>query len=333
MIEILYWFAFFLCTGIITFCGSRLSKYGDIIAEKTGLSATWIGIILMATVTSLPELITGISSVTYAEAPDIAVGDILGSCIFNMLILSLIDIQYRPAPITSMAHHGHILSAGLCLLLLTVVSLGLFLGERIYPFGWIGPYTLIFIFLYLVGMKLIYVYEKKRLSKYIKERAIKYEDIYTKKAVFKYVLNATFVIVAAILLPEIGKGIAEITGLGQTFVGNILIAFTTSLPEVVVTFSAVKIGAIELAIGNLFGSNLFNIFVLGIDDIFYFKGPLLSYVNKSHIVSALSAMAMISIAIIGITYRAERKKLFLAWDSLGLILVYLINVMLLYSLY
>ncbi|MEK7864442.1 MAG: sodium:calcium antiporter, partial [Nitrospirota bacterium] len=73
------WFGFFICTSLIVYSGTKLSKYGDIIAEKTGMSRTWIGLVLMASVTSLPELVTGISSVTYAGVPDIAVGDVLGS--------------------------------------------------------------------------------------------------------------------------------------------------------------------------------------------------------------------------------------------------------------
>lgn len=335
IIEIITYFsAFLMATGVITFCGSRLSKYGDIIAEKLGLSRTWIGVILLATVTSLPELITGISSVTYADVPDIALGDILGSCVFNLLILAFLDMQFRGSPVTSLAHHGHILSASLGILLFIITALSLFLKDKIFPLGWIGPYTLIFILTYFIGVKMIYIYEKRQFARYIKEKAIelKYEEISTKKAIIHYAINGFFVIITAIFLPIIGEGLAEATGLGQSFIGTIFIAMTTSLPEVVVTLSAAKIGAIDLAIGNLFGSNLFNIFILGIDDIFYVKGPLLYYVNENHIISALSASAMTSVAIMGLIYRAEKKKFFIAWDSLIIIMLYLINMMLLYTL-
>jgi cation:H+ antiporter len=120
--------------------------------------------------------------------------------------------------------------------------------------------------------------------------------------------------------------------LGQTFVGNIFIAFSTSLPEVVVSVSAVKMDAVDLAIGNLFGSNIFNIFILALDDLFFIKGPILSFVQTSHTVSALSAITMTAIAIIGLTYRTEKKRLFLAWDSIGIVLVYVVNLMLLYMM-
>jgi len=330
----LLWIGFIICTLIIVYSGTKLSKYGDIIAEKTGLGRAWIGLVLMASVTSLPELVTGISSVTYAGVPDIAVGDVLGSCVFNMLIIAILDAIYRIMPISAKAHQGHILSAGFGIILLSIVGISLFLGKSISPLGWIGPYSLLFMIIYFIAIKLVFSYEKRQIAAYMKEMAVelKYKDILTKTAIVNYSINALVVIIAATFLPKIGEGIAETTGLGQTFVGNIFIAISTSLPEVVVSISAVKIDAIDLAIGNLFGSNIFNIFILAIDDIFFTKGPLLSFVNPNHIISALSAIAMTTVAIIGLTYRSEKRLLFLAWDSIGIVLVYMINLMLLYML-
>ncbi|HDH02204.1 MAG TPA: sodium:calcium antiporter [Nitrospirae bacterium] len=326
------WTGFVLCTLLIVYSGSKLSKYGDVIAEKTGLSRTWVGLVLLASVTSLPELVTGITSVTYTGTPDIAVGDILGSCVFNMLILAMLDAAYRPLPISTKAHQGHILSAGFGLLLISIVAMSIFAGTAIDPIGWIGPYTLLIIVIYFIAMRTVFYYEKRKIAAFIKETVqLRYEDISTRTAIIHYSINAMAVIIAAVFLPEIGKGIAETTGLGQTFTGNIFIAISTSLPEVVVSLAALRIDAVDLAIGNLFGSNIFNIFILAIDDIFFTKGPILSFTNTNHIISALSAITMITIAIIGLTYRSTKKPLFLAWDSLGILLVYIINLMLLYA--
>ena len=161
---------------------------------------------------------------------------------------------------------------------------------------------------------------------------LKYEDISVKTAILKFSVNAVFVIIAAVFLPKVGEGIAESTGLGQTFVGSIFIAIVTTIPEVVVSIAAVRIGAIDLAMGNLFGSNIFNIFILAIDDLFFIKGPMLSFVNQNHIISALFAIAMTSTAIIGLTYRAEKRTLFLALDSIVIMLFYIANLMSLYML-
>ena len=102
----LLWIGFIACTAVIVYSGTRLSKYGDVIAEKTGLGRAWIGVVLMASVTSLPELVTGITSVTYANVPDIAVGDVLGSCVFNMLILAFLDVLYKTMPVFNKGQSG-----------------------------------------------------------------------------------------------------------------------------------------------------------------------------------------------------------------------------------
>jgi cation:H+ antiporter len=327
-----FWIGFIVCSAVIIYCGHKLSRYGDIIAEKTGMGRTWIGVVMMATVTSLPELVTGLSSVSFSGVPDIAVGDALGSCVFNMLILAVLDALYRPMPICTKAHQGHILSAGFGILLLGIIGISLTLGSRIDPIGWIGPSTFLVIAIYFVAVRMIYYYEKKRIAEFIKERAVelKYEHIPMRSAAVNYAVNAFGVIMAAVFLPTIGAGLAGQTGLGQSFVGNIFIAVSTSLPEVVVSISAVRIDAIDLAIGNLLGSNIFNIFILALDDMFFTQGPLLAVANHAHMISALNAIIMTVIAVIGLTYRAERKTLFLAWDSMGILLMYIVNVMMLY---
>lgn len=323
-----------LCSAAIVYSGKRLSQYGDVIAEKTGLGGTWIGVVLMASVTSLPELVTGISSVTYANLPDIAAGDVLGSCVFNILILAVLDALHGTKPLSGRAHHGNILSAAFGVLLLCLIAASILLGDREIRIGWVGYYSLASAGIYFIAIRMVYSYEKRQLSHFVKEVAdeLKYRDIPMKTAVRNYTLNAFVVAAAAVFLPKIGAGIAAATGLGQTFVGNIFIAISTSLPEVVVSIAAVKAGAVDLAIGNLFGSNIFNIFILALDDFFFVKGPLLSFVNSSHAISALSAAIMTSIAIIGLTYRAEKKRLIVAWDSAGIILVYILNMLLLYTM-
>jgi cation:H+ antiporter len=330
----LLWSLFILCTAVIVYCGSRLSLYGDMIAEKTGLGRTWIGFVMLASVTSLPELMTGISSVAIIGVPNIAVGDVLGSCVFNMLIYAVLDVTYHPMPLSTKAHQGNILSAGFGILLLSLAAAGLILGSMISSLGWIGFYTPIIIVMYFTAIRLVFFYEKRQISLLRKEMSIelKYSDISMKTALVNYGINGTVVIVAAVFLPSIGEGLALSTGLGKTFVGNILIALSTSLPEVVVSVSAIKMDSVDLAIGTLFGSNIFNLFILAIDDILFLNGPILSSVDTGHAFSALSAISMTAMAIIGLTYRASKKTFFLAWDSVGITVIYISNLICLYLL-
>jgi cation:H+ antiporter len=88
--------------------------------------------------------------------------------------------------------------------------------------------------------------------------------------------------------------------------------------------------AVDIAIGNLLGSNIFNMLILAVDDFFYTDGPLLSHASGNNIISAVSAIAMTAVVVIGLTYRVERKRLFMAWDSLAIVLIYISNIMVLY---
>jgi len=329
------WAAFILCASLIVYSGIRLSRYGDIIAEKTGLGRTWAGVVLMASVTSLPELVAGLGAVTIAESPDIAVGGVVGSCVFNMLILSMLDAMYRHMPLTSRAAEGNILSAGFGILLLSIVAAGLFLQDRVPALWWTGTYTLLIILVYFIAMKLLLSYERRRVAAFMKEHAevvLRYRDITTASAFARYALNAVVVITAALFLPEIGGRIAETTGLGQTFVGNIFIAIATSLPEVVVSIAAIRMGVVDMATGNLLGSNVFNVFILAIDDIFYAEGPILSSADPNHMLPVIAAMAMTTVAVIGLIYRPGRKPLWLAWDSMGMVLIFMMNMLALFVL-
>jgi len=124
------WSQFLVCAALITVSGVYLSRYGDVIADKTGLGGTWIGLILLATVTSLPELAAGVSAVTLAQTPNIAIGGILGSCVFNLFLLTILDILQREESVFSRASRGHILAAGFGVLLLGFVGFNLLLGGR-----------------------------------------------------------------------------------------------------------------------------------------------------------------------------------------------------------
>jgi cation:H+ antiporter len=251
-----------------------------------------------------------------------------------MLILAMLDFFYKQVPLSSKARHGHILAAGFGIILLGIVAAGIYTAKDLRPPGWFGPYTILLIIVYIVAMRLIYFYEKKQIASFVKEVAqeLRYKEIPAKDAVVYYAINAFVVVAAAIFLPKIGKGIAELTGLGQSFVGNVFIAMSTSLPEVVVSIAAVRIASIDLAIGNLLGSNIFNVFILAIDDLLYTKGPILSFISPEQMIAVFSGILMTAIVIIGLTYRAEKKRLLLAWDSIGIITVYVVNILLLYRL-
>jgi len=124
--------------------------------------------------------------------------------------------------------------------------------------------------------------------------------------------------------------IAEITGLGASFVGTTLVAAVTSLPEMVTTLAAVKIGADDMAIGNLFGSNMFNMFALGLTDLFYTSGRFLAVIDPSFLLVGMLGLLMTVLALVGNLARLERRVLFIEIDALALVLAYLAGMWLLY---
>ncbi|MFQ3630988.1 sodium:calcium antiporter [Roseiflexus sp.] len=319
------WLFFIACAAVILVAGTQLSRYGDVIADMTGLGRTWIGVVLLASVTSLPELITGLSSVAIFRVPDIAMGDIAGSCMFNLLIIAVLDALHGPAPISGRVHQGQVLSASFGLILLGLVSLSIMLREMLPFIGWVSVSSVLFIAIYLLAMRTIFTYEQRRImAAFVAEMATETEAHHPSavRVYGLFILNAVLIVGAALYLPGLAETLAETTGLGQTFFGTIFVALSTSLPEVVVSIAALRIGAIDMAVGNIFGSNLFNIGILALDDLFYTPGPLLAAIEMSHIIAVIAAMIMTAIAIVGLTYRSDSKRLFVAWDALGIALAY-----------
>jgi cation:H+ antiporter len=268
---------FAFCTLLIVLSGVRLSRYGDVIAEKTGMGGTWVGVLLMAAVTSLPELVTGASAVILYDLPEIAAGDVIGSCMFNLLILAFLDFR-DPNPLSAHIHQRHTLSAGFGLLLLGLAMLALVAGARAPSIGWIGLHSLVFLAVYVFAMRTIFVFERAHLTDVAEKLTgeIRYADITLRRASALYAASAAVLVAAAIMLPGAAEKLAEETGLGQSFVGSLFVAASTSMPEVVVSIAAARLGALDMAAGNLFGSNIFNIAVLGLDDILYTNGPILA---------------------------------------------------------
>ena len=322
------WLKFLLCLIVIGVAGARLSRYGDVIAEKTGLGRNWVGLVLMAAVTSLPELVTGVSAVTVVGAPNIAIGDVLGSCVFNLGILVVVDFLYREESVYTRASRGHILAAGFCVVLIGLTGLALImarLGADL-AIGHVGAYTPLFILLYLLAMRSVYQYQKREMAEFVEEAAAQYADVSLRKAAIGYGVAALFVVAAGTWLPFVGEEIAHLMGWEQSFVGTLFIAGATSAPEIAVTIAAVRIGALDMAIANLLGSNLFDILIIAIDDIFYLPGPILAHVSPVHAVSAFSAVIMTGIAVIGLFYRPGGKLLrTVGWISVFLLALYLIN--------
>ena len=324
------WFLLLFASAVIVFAGAHLCRYGDMLAEKTHMGRAWTGSVLLATTTSIPELFSGLSSSAIFRSPDIAVGDILGSCMFNLLILSLMDAVASGSPISSRVQRGHALSIGFGMVLVGLVGTSLLVGSHVPALGWVGIYTPGLIVVYMLAMRTIFMYERRHLPKRDSElnEEPRYAAVALRTVCVRYVVYASLVVTAAVFLPGIGKDIAIETGLTESFIGTLLIALATSLPEAVVAIAAVRMGALDLAVGNVLGSNLFNMLVLAVDDVAYSSAPILAETSSIHLIAVLAVLQMYGIALVGLTYQAVRKRLVLAWDTWAILAVYVVSILL-----
>ncbi|MDM9380134.1 sodium:calcium antiporter [Chlorogloeopsis sp. ULAP01] len=324
-----------ICVILVIFVGTWLSQSADILAEKTGLGRSWVGAILLAGATSLPELAVGISAIVVFNAPDLAAGGIFGSCLFNLFILALLDIFTGPSPLLQRAQISHALAAGLGSILLGVAAAGILLAQSNNNLivGWVGSPSIVLILLYLVSARIIAQFELRRRTEVLEREVevFQYEHIKRQQAYLTFATLCIAIVVLGVWLASLGDRVATVTGLGQSFIGALLLAATTSLPEVVTGLSAIRLNAVDLAVSNIFGSNIFNMAILGIYDLAYFQGNLWSNINSVHIFTGVVAMMMTSVAIVGLIYRAARpSRLYITWDGLALILLYFSSMYIIY---
>ena len=327
------WLKFILCVIAILFFGNRVARHGDIIAHKTGLGRVWIGLILLALVTSLPELFTGISAITLVDAPDLTIGDLFGANAFNLLNLVFLDIAYQNGIFLRAISQGHRLTGWLSLVLVLVATVSIVISHQFSNLGiagsWIGWYTPVIILLYLVFVRALFRFEQRQPSPPIAE--VEYEEKSLGRSYLHFAIAAFFLIGVGIWLATIGDEIAGVTGLGQSFVGSLFLAFSTSLPEITVSFAAMRMGAVDLAVANMIGSNLFNMTIIPIDDLLYTKGPVLAAVSESNLIIGSAVILMTLIFIAGLHFKPKRYFR-LSWCNCILIILFFLGAYLNFTL-
>lgn len=305
-----------------------MTVYGDAISDKTGLGGNWIGFLLIGTITSVPELTSGISAVTLADAPNLAVGAIFGACIFNLAIIVILDLLYRRDSIYHSASQGHILSAAFGIVMIGVNGLGIMLalnGDAL-ALGHIGAFSPVILVVYVVAVYTVFSYESHQIKLYTEKEPDAYPNLSLRAIILRYLAAAIVVIATGIWLPMVAKQIALIMHWQESFVGTLLVAFITTIPEMTVAVTAIRINALDMAIGGIFGSNLMNNAVLAIEDIVYQHGPIFSKISPVHTVSIMTALIMTGFAIIGLFFRPEQRLLkLIGWISWVLLSLLLIN--------
>jgi cation:H+ antiporter len=225
--------------------------------------------------------------------------------------LAVIDVLYKKGPILHLMGNGIILATILSMLLITAAATSIFLAHGVFSlnvFGIVGIFSIILFVLYLIAQYILYSYStrQQRTSSEAGVVVPVYSSTSLKRTVTYIILSALAIVGAGIWLGFIGDQIAETTGFKASFVGTLFLAISTTAPEMVVSISAARLGALEMAAANVIGSNLFNIgFIIFLNDLVFSEGPILKYVSRGHILTALFALMMSSIVIIGIVFRPK----------------------------
>jgi len=162
----LVWLKFLFCLVLILFAGTKLARYGDAIAHKTGLSGLWIGLVLLSAITSVPEIATGVSSAALVGSADLALGTLFGSNLFNLAILAFIDVCHPFTPILSVVSSRHILLAIGAMLLTGVAAVSILAGDALsgIALGWLGIPSIIILLVYLFLIRRMFKLEQSSQS-------------------------------------------------------------------------------------------------------------------------------------------------------------------------
>lgn len=315
--------------GIVMLASLLLARSADGIAAATRISRLWIGTVVLAGATSLPELTTGVAAVRL-DASNIAVGELFGSSMANMLILAIIDLIAPRKEVLRRAAPEHALSASLAIVLNAFAAV-LVLARPRASYARIDPGSLILVAAYLIGTRVVY----RRALRDPAEPAAQPDaepgpsPWSLRRSLVVFAAATAIVLAAAPVFAASAKGLATSTGLGETFVGTWLVGVATSLPELATCLAAIRIGALDLAVGNLFGSNAFNMVILLALDLAQ-PGSLYTTLDPDHALTSLLGIMLMALGIAAIVFRARRRFSLLEPNSLLMVATYGYGLWLLY---
>lgn len=329
------WLLFGSSVVLVLFGGVRLTHSGDMIAEKTGIGRAWIGLVIISFATTLPELVTSVSAILLVKEPDLAAGNCFGSMAFNLLLITFIDLFGRKGLAKEKLNRGLLLSGGLFIILLFTIQLSIF-SRHFFPAAsfslWNTDFTSFFIIIiYLLTTRMIFTYGKTEAPSAENSTNSEHAHHTLGKSFLLYGMSVLLVLAGGILLAETSNRIAIETGIGQTFVGSTLAGITTSLPELVVAFTAVRLGLPEMVVGNVLGANLFNLIIVALCDFLYPKGILLKSIDFNHAITIVIVVLMTGVVLLGQYNHAKKRVGGLGWDSLSLFFFYITGLIFLYT--
>lgn len=307
-------------SSLIVVAGVFLVRYSDRLGDRLGLGRSLAGMLLLATATSLPELLIGCHAARIG-AVDLAVGDLMGSSLCNLLILAVLDLATKTrGTMFSVTAATHAMAAVTSMLLTAIVLLFLLLDTKI-GVGRLGVGSIAIGVGYLFCVRLVYYDQQHALRLAAPELESSREELPPLgSSLAGYLATTALIFYIAPKLAETSDQLAQLSGLGGTFFGTFFVALITSLPEAVTSLAALRIGAVDLAMGNIFGSNAFNmVMFIGLD--LSYGRPILLAAADVHAVTATALILVTCVALLGMLYRVEKRLWILEPDAVLVILL------------
>jgi cation:H+ antiporter len=327
---------------VVWLVGTRLSAYADLIADRTGLSKAFIGLVLLATATSLPEVGTTATAALSGNA-SLAVSNLFGGVVMQTAILAVADLSLRKGALTFFTPRPSLLLEGSSLIVLLAIALAGIAAGPLVAFAGIGLWTSLIFAIYLLSIFLLKQYEgagrwkpvdppdEAREADAGKDER-KYADKSTRQFLALFAGGSAILLVAGSVVARVADALAGQTGLGASFVGATLVAISTSLPEVSTTIAAVRLGSYSMAVSNIFGSNAFDTALLFPADVLYREGPILAAVDRSATFAAAAGIAVTAVYLVGLIERKNLAVLRMGVDSVAVLGLYGGSLVVLYLL-
>lgn len=333
---------FAVAAVIVWMAGTKVARYVDVIVDRTGMGQAFAGLLLLAVVTSMPEIATTLTAAWIGNAA-LASSNLLGGIAMQTAILAVVDLIVVRGALTYFSPRPVLLMQGVMLiLLLAIVMAGVSVGG-ISHIGHVGLLPPLLAAIYLVSLWLSHRYEGRnswqvRDPPHVGDHAIErhnaqaYESVSNTGLYTRFALGALVVLVAGWAVAQTGDALAVQTGLGATFVGATLVAIATSLPEASTTLTAARLGSYGMAISNIFGSNALMVALFLPADLVYTQGPILEEVRSPIAFSAAAGIIVTCIYLWGLLERRNKTVLGMGVDSLLVLISYLAIVGVLYWL-
>jgi cation:H+ antiporter len=315
------WVTFALSASVIIVAGSALAVLAEVIVRRTGLGSLWFGAVAVAFVTSLPELVTGISAVR-RDAVGLALGDLFGASMLNMAILAAVTLLFTTRRLLQRAALENVLSAMLAVSL-TALAVMLIAVDAVPAVGGVALGSIALAAGYLGGG---FAIRERQAAADVEEHVAIGANISLLTAQIGFLAAAAAILAAGPLLAGSADRLADRTGAGETFFGAVAVALVTCLPELSVSISALRIGAFNLAVANLMGSNATNMALILPLDLAYDGPPILEQADAGILAAAGAAIVLTSIGTTAIVLKAERSRLPVDLAAVLMLVVYMVGV-------